>query len=197
MVSGSVQFLVLFMYFFPLVLSFLCFLVAHWVPLKQLFYSLFTRLQDSLPFSSVVGLLSFGDEMFSCFHVPCSFVLLLEVADISGLYWLPLDGVSSSWSWGSLWPFTYTLAAHFLLPFVEEILSFYDFSGSYNSPYWILEIFFCFPEDGTMAQVYGFSLAYRSWCVFLRALSVITGLALSATLGSTHKELAAEWEVWV
>lgn len=48
-----------------------------------------------------------------------------------------------------------------------------------------------------MAQVYGFSLAYRSWCVFLRALSVITGLALSATLGSTHKELAAEWEVWV
>lgn len=48
--------------------------------------------------------------------------------------------------------------------------------------YW-KSFFVCFPEGGTMAEVSGFSLPSL----------LISGLALSATLGSTHRELAAEW----
>lgn len=52
-----------------------------------------------------------------------------------------------------------TPAPHFLLSFVAEFLSFCVFSGSYNSPGWLLKNLFCYPNGGTTAQICCFSLS--------------------------------------
>lgn len=120
--------------------------------------------------------------MFSCFHVPCRFVLWLEVAAISGLYWLPSYGVYSSWSCYMYLGFSLTLYLytwHTLLA---------PFCGRNRRLLWLLWFLkltllatgnhFLFPGGGSTTQVCAFSVIYRSWCVFLRALSLLNWLFL-------------------
>lgn len=68
-----------------------------------------------------------------------------------------------------------------LLPSVAELLSFYVFSGSFNSSGWLLEIIFVLQEGTPIAHVCHFSLAHRLWTVFLRG-PPITGSAYATAL---------------
>lgn len=68
--------------------------------------------------------------------------------------------------WGFISLGMNTAASLFLFPLVAGFLSFHVFSGSYKAPSWLLESSFCFPEDGTMAQVCGFTIAHRLCPVF-------------------------------
>lgn len=60
----------------------------------------------------------------------------------SSLYAFRWEICWSWYIWDFLWPCMNTPVPHFLLSLVAKFVSFYVFSGSYNSPCWLLESWF-------------------------------------------------------
>ena len=165
------------MVFFPLFhwLVFLSFLEAHWVTSKQLFWILYqpghkvqclcVRLLENHYYLLVM--ICFPD--FSC---SCGFALLLShssnkcliksllVAFRGGIrvlvleFYLPLFEYICSTLFALLWQNCYNFMSSLVLTI-------------HQPGYWKLH--FCFPECGAIPEVCGFSLAQRSWSVFLIA----------------------------
>lgn len=85
----------------------------------------------------------------------------------------------------SVW--AYPLHCTCSLLWQDSSLSFYVF-GSCKSSGWLLETFFLFPEDGTIAQVCDFFLALESLAYFLGVYQFMSSLATA--LRSVYKEPA-------
>lgn len=165
-------------FFLILLTCLLCFLRAHCFIRTAILNSLSSRLQDFAFLSSVIWrIITFLRWLFFLiFYVPWIFALLIC------LWWsrhlLKSLIVAFKWGtvcwtcyfWGSLWPCMYIPALHILLHFMADFLSFYVFSGSYNSPAWLLKTSLSFSRRWRFSSSFWFSVAQYSGFICWREM---------------------------